>query len=124
MKAGDTFRLAGAADRHTWVIVSDPDQDPARVLCVSFTSYDAGKDPTCVVEPAELTILDHRSCIYYRDVKVASVAALAAGCDKGLIQKRAPVPPGLLKRIRDGFSTTKDVEFKHIEFLLGQGVIE
>jgi hypothetical protein len=27
VKAGDTFRLVGVADRHTWVVLSDPAQD-------------------------------------------------------------------------------------------------
>jgi len=123
MRAGDTFRLRNVADKHTWVIVSDPDQDAGRVLCVAFTSWSVNKDPACIVEVEEFSILTNRSCIDYFDVKIASVAALTAGAAKGLIQQRAPVPPELLARIRHGFNVSRDVPFEHIEFLIRQNLI-
>ena len=40
MQAGDTFRLAGVADRHLWVVLSDPELDTktivARLHCMSY----------------------------------------------------------------------------------------
>jgi hypothetical protein len=124
MKAGDTFRLQGVADRHTWVILSDPEIDDQRVLLVSFTGYFPGMDPSCIVEVEEFSILDKRSCIYYADIKEASVTALDQLQGAGKLQRRSPVPPELLERIREGVSLSRDIEVKHIEFLLGQGVIE
>jgi hypothetical protein len=124
MAAGDTFRLVGVADRHTWVILSDPAIDAARVLLVSFTGYVPGMDPSCIVEVEELSILDKRSCIYYADIKEASVAALDQLQAAGKLQKRTPVSQQLLARIRGGVSLSRDIEVKYIEFLLGQGVIE
>ncbi len=123
MEAGDTFRLQGVADRHTWVIISDPRLDDQHVLLVSFTGYVSGNDPSCIVEVEELPILDKRSCIYYEDVKTASVAALETLRIAGRLHTRTPVSPQLLARIRDGVSLTRDIEKKHIEFLLHQGVI-
>jgi hypothetical protein len=124
MKAGDTFRLQGVADRHTWVILSDPEIDDQRVLLVSFTGYYPGMDPSCIVEVEEFSILEERSCIYYADIKEASVTALDQLQGVGKLQTRSPVPPELLQRIREGVSLSRDIEVKHIEFLLGQGVIE
>jgi hypothetical protein len=124
MKAGDTFRLQGVADRHTWVILSDPEIDDQLVLLVSFTGYFPGMDPSCIVEVEEFSILDKRSCIYYADIKEASVTALDQLQGAGKLQRRSPVPPELLERIREGVSLSRDIEVKHIEFLLGQGVIE
>lgn len=123
MQAGDTFRLQGVADKHTWVIVSDPDQNPSQVYCVAFTSYNVSKDPTCIIQPDEFPLLTHLTCIDYFDVKILSAAALDGGLKKGLIQKRAPVPPELLRKIRDGFNTTRDTRFEYIAFLIAQGVI-
>jgi hypothetical protein len=123
MQAGDTFRLQGVADKHTWVIVSDPDQNPAQVYCVAFTSYDITKDQTCIVQVQEFSILTNISCIDYLDVKIASIMALENGVKQNLIQKRTPVPPELLQKIRDGFNTTRDTKFEYIEFLINQGVI-
>jgi hypothetical protein len=95
---GDTFRLDGVADRHTWVILSDPVQDPNRVLIVSITSYTAGigMDASCIVEPHEFSILTNRSCIYYEDIKEASVANLEAIRTAGRLHKRTPVSGALL----------------------------
>ncbi len=124
MKAGDTFRLHGVADRHTWVIISDPEIDDRCVLLVSFTGYFPGMDPACIVEVEEFSILDKRSCIYYEDIKEASLAALDALQSVGKLQKRTPVSPELLARIREGVSLTRDIQAKHIEFLIQQGVID
>jgi hypothetical protein len=57
MEAGDTFRLVGVADRHTWVIISDPKIDDQHVLFVSFTGYVPGNDPPYIVEVEEFPIL-------------------------------------------------------------------
>ncbi len=124
MEPGDTFRLVGVADRHTWVVLSDPAIDEERVLLVSFTGYFPGIDPSCVVEVEELSILDKRSCIYYADIKEASVVALEQLQAAGKLQKRTPVSPQLLARIREGVSLSRDIEVKYIEFLIGQRVIE
>ena len=124
MKAGDTFRLQRVADRHTWVILSDPEIDDQHVLFVSFTGYYPGMDPSCIVEVEEFSILDKRSCIYYEDIKEASVTALETLRIAGKLQKRTPVSPELLARIRDGVSLSRDIEVKYIDFLLNQGVIE
>lgn len=105
-------------------MVSDPEQDATRVLCVSFTSHTVAKDPTCIVQPSEFPLLDHASSIAYFDVKVASVAALEAGIQSSLIQKRTPVSDALLRRIRDGFNATRDTKFEHIQVLIDQGLIE
>jgi hypothetical protein len=83
VKAGDTFRLLGVAERHTWVILSDPEIDGGRVLFVGFTGYYPGMDPSCIIEVEEFTLLDKRSCIYYEDIKEASVTTLEARPARG-----------------------------------------
>jgi hypothetical protein len=115
--------LRGVADKHTWVIVSDTDQNSAQVYCVAFTSHDVSKDQTCIVQVGEFPILTNTSCIDYFDVKIASVTALEGGIRKGLIQTRTPVSPGLLRKIREGFNVTRDTKYEYLEFLIDQGVI-
>jgi hypothetical protein len=75
VKGGDTFKLVGVADRHTWVVLTDPDQDTDQILIVSFTSFTPGigMDASCVVETNEYSILTNRSCIYYEDIKELSL---------------------------------------------------
>lgn len=125
MNGGDAFRLVGVADRHTWVVLSDPSQDPGRVLIVSFTSYvsGVGMDTSCLVEPHEYSVLTNRSCLYYEDVREASVAALEAIEKAGRLQNRAAVSSALLQRIRDGAVASDECSEKHKQFLRDQGVV-
>ncbi|MFI5455485.1 MAG: hypothetical protein ACHRXM_08535 [Isosphaerales bacterium] len=126
MDGGDAFRLIGVADRHTWVILSDPLQDSHHVLIVSFTSYSAGidMDDSCVVEPDEFSILTNKSCIYYEDMKEASVASLEAIRKAGRLQMRAPVSKALLQRIRSGAIVSDDCKEKYKEFLKTQRLVD
>ena len=103
MKAGDTFRLYGVADRHTWVIISDPEIDDRCLLLVSFTGYYPGMDPACIVEVEEFSILDKRSCIYYEDIKEASLAALDALQSAGNSKREHPSPRSCWRESAKGF---------------------
>jgi hypothetical protein len=49
VRAGDTFFLSGVADRQLWVILSDPEIDPGRVVFVSLTSHDVTKEDVCMI---------------------------------------------------------------------------
>ena len=78
MNAGDTFFLGDkAADRHLWVIISDPTIDPDRVLFVSMTSFDVTKEDVCLVEPGEHPFVSHKTCIAYWNARDASLDVLA-----------------------------------------------
>jgi hypothetical protein len=125
VKGGDTFKLVGVADRHTWVVLTDPDQDTDQILIVSFTSFTRGigMDASCVVETNEYSILTNRSCIYYEDIKELSLANLETLSEAGRIQKRTPVPAELLQRIRDGAMVSDECRVKHKELLIKQGII-
>jgi hypothetical protein len=124
VRAGDTFSLAKAADRHLWVILSDPEIDPARILFVSLTSYDVTKEDACMVEAGEHPFVRHRTCVYYEDIREASLADLARVRDAGLLVPDAAVSPELLARIRRGVSLSRDIKNKYIDFLIDQGVID
>ncbi len=125
MNGGDTFRLVGVADRHTWVVLSDPSQNAKQVLIVSFTSYTAGigMDASCVVEPDEFTILTNQSSLYYADVREAPVAALQTLKDAGRLQLRTPVSASLLQRIRDGAVASGECKEKYKQQLRDQGLV-
>ncbi len=103
MRGGDTFRLVGVADRHTWVVMSDPEKDPNLILIVSFTSYTAGigMDESCIVETSEYSILVNKSCVYYEDIKELSLSDWERLSRGGKMQSRTPVPAALLRRIRN-----------------------
>ena len=125
MNGGDTFRLSGVADRHTWVVISDPAQDPNKVLIVSFTSYtgEVGMDASCIVETDEFSILTNRSCIYYEDLREASVTSLELIKKGGKLQMRGPVSAALLRKIRDGAISSIECKEKYKDLLKKQGVV-
>ncbi|WP_165227396.1 hypothetical protein [Aquisphaera insulae] len=125
MKGGDTFRLVGVADRHTWVVLSDSEKDPNRILIVSFTSFavGVGMDESCIVEVDEFSLLTNRSCLYYEDIKELSLANLTSLEGAGKLRRRTPVPTSLLQRIRDGAIRSPDCKSKFKAILLGQGVV-
>ncbi len=75
MQAGDTFYLQHqAADGHLWVIISDPEQNPARVLFVSMTSYDIDKEDVCLIQAGEHPRVTHKTCINYQLTRHRSYA--------------------------------------------------
>jgi hypothetical protein len=124
VQAGDTFVLVGAADRHLWVILSDPGLDPDRVLFVSLTSHDVTKEDVCLIAAGEHPFVQHQTCVFYEDIREAPLAVLDRLRDSGRLQPREPVSADLLDRIRRGVSLSRDIKLKYIEFLLDQGVIE
>ena len=88
MKAGDTFFLHGkAADRHVWVILSDPVIDPDHILFVSMTSYDVTKESVCLIHAGEHPFVVHETCIAYDIIKVARLDQLSNLAGKGLLSR-------------------------------------
>ena len=124
MREGDAFFLIGAPDRHLWVIVSNPELDPVRVLFLSLTSLDVTKENVCVILPGEHPFVANKTCVYYRDIKEASLDNLIRLRDAGRLRLADPVSADLLRRIREGISLSKEVKFKYIDFLIEQGVID
>jgi hypothetical protein len=124
VRAGDTFFIEGVADRHLWVIISNPEIDPARIVFVSLTSLDVTKEDICVLEAGEHPFLKHKTCIAYHDPREASLEVLTRLGDAGRIRLKEPVSADVLDRIRKGVSLSRDIPFKYIELLLDQGAID
>ena len=77
MRAGDTFYLQHrAADGHLWVIISDPDQNPDRVLFASMTSYDVDKETVCLIQAGEHPRVSHLACNSYQQIRSSSLETL------------------------------------------------
>jgi hypothetical protein len=124
MREGDAFFFVDVPDRHLWIIISNPEIDADRVLFLSLTSLDVTKENVCVILPGEHPFITHQTCVYYRDIKEASLITLLRLRDAGRLRLTDPVSAELLRRIREGISLSKEVKFKYIEFLIGQGVID
>jgi hypothetical protein len=80
-------------------------------------------DAPCIVEPHDFSILTNRSCMYYEDIREASVADLETLARAGRLQKRTPVSGSLLQRIRDGATDSDECPEKFKALLKKQGVV-
>ncbi|HEX8199182.1 MAG TPA: hypothetical protein VF590_01750 [Isosphaeraceae bacterium] len=124
MQAGDSFFLDGVAERHLWVIISDPTVNPERVLFVSMTSFDVTKEDVCLLDAGDHSFVKHKTCIDYSHAREATLTALVRLRDSGRLRPHEPVSAELLGRIRRGVSLSRDIKFRYVELLLDQGVID
>ena len=124
MNAGDTFQLAGAADRHLWIIISDPAIDPNQVLFVNLTTYDPREDQTVVLNVGDHPFIQHRTCVSYSRARVATNFQLEQLKNAQRLIPHASVTAKLLQRLRDGAALSSRIKMGHLELLQNQGLIE
>jgi hypothetical protein len=125
MKGGDTFRPTDASIdtyRHLWVIVSDPDQDPEKVVIVSITEAHPKKDTACILQPHDHPFLYKESCVAYDLANLVSVADLILARDNGDLEPREPIDPAVLERIRKRSSFSKRMDPDLYDILDRQGL--
>lgn len=122
--AGDAFRDASrTVDIHLWIIISDPHQDPSRVLIVSLTTYKPYKDQACRLQRGDHQAIRHDTCVAYNLAKMTTIARLEEARDEGLILRDVPVTSEILTRIREGAALSKRMAIEHFELLEAQGLV-
>jgi hypothetical protein len=125
VNAGDAFFIKDrSVDTHLWVIISDTQADPARVVMVSVTTYENYKEDVCLLEAGDHPRITHKSCVFYKETKMTTLEVLQARLDQGSLSMQPPVTDEILARIRDGVSRSRTIKAKFIDILLEQGVIE
>ena len=125
MKAGGAFHIQNRdVDSHLWVVVSDPDRDPERVVMVSMTTYEDYKEDAYLLDAGDHPRVSRKTCIAYNEARMTTLEHLNALSAKGRLVVRDPVSPEVLKRIRDGASRSRNIKYKFIEILIEQEVIE
>ncbi len=102
VKAGDTLLVTHESYNHLYVICSDPAVDSDRILMVSLTTFRAKEEICCMVAAGEHPFVKHRSCIRYKDARIASARELAILLSSPQMTQREPVSAELLARIRRG----------------------
>jgi hypothetical protein len=125
MRAGDAFFLKSvAADKHLWVIISDPESHPDEVLFVSMTSYDITKEDGCLINQDEHPFVKHKTCIDYSHARHATSAQLDTLLAAQQILQATSVSDDLLERIRMGASSSEDLAQRYKKLLRSQGLID
>jgi hypothetical protein len=103
VSAGDTFLLSHPYN-HLYVVCSDPTLDAEHVVLVNFTTFEQEEESCCIVNPGEHPFITRKSCIRYKDARIAATVALRKLLDLGQMNRREPVSGDLLTRIRNGAS--------------------
>jgi hypothetical protein len=111
------------SDDHHWMIISDPNADPAHVVIVCFITYHEYSEEACIVEAGEHPFIKHRSCVDYAGSFVTTDARLEQHKASGALKPKQPLSPQLLQRIRDGVSDSR-MRFAHLQVLRDQGFVE
>ena len=84
MDAGSTF-LRSDSDKHLWILISDPAQDPQQVLIVNLTTLDDRKEKVCLLHVGDHPWIRHETCVNYADAVVTTVPKLLTAKDAGAI---------------------------------------
>jgi hypothetical protein len=122
---GDTFLLADpAVNSHLFVILSDPAQDPARIVIASLTSWRADKDPSCTAEPGEHRFVRRRSCVHYSEDRLITTSQYDRFLAAGSIVPQDPLSEPLLNRLLDGAAVSPYLPLGSRQILVEQGLID
>jgi hypothetical protein len=127
ISAGDTFIIPDPGrtlDKHLWILISDPDKDPDRVVLVSMTTYRRHQEDVCIIERGEHPFVDRKSCIHYRDAKEVSAAKISHLLETGLLERHHPLGLKLLQRVRAGAALSKRFPLERAEILIEQGLLD
>ncbi len=126
MKAGDTFLVAEPGtsyDSHLWMVLSDPQSDPERVLIVNLTSWREDKDRACVLGPGDHAYVRHRTSVNYAGAKLVSAAEIEGLLESGGLASHTPLDPDVLARIRNAVPASR-MALGHAALLEEQGLID
>jgi hypothetical protein len=123
MDAGTTF-LRADADKHLWIVLSDPTKDPDNVLLVNLTTLDEHKERACVLNRGDHPWIRHESCVNYGDSVVTSLAKLNAALVGGALRVQAPMAPEILRKVRNGALDSERMPLDNADILINQGLVE
>jgi hypothetical protein len=122
VNAGDTYLVAHPYN-HLHVVCSDPAADTSKVLLVSITTFRPKEDESCILGKGDHPFINHKSCMRYKDARVASVAQIRTLLNGGQMTRREPVSGVLLARIRDGAGKSDFLPEECRRLLQSQGLI-
>lgn len=126
MQSGESFRVSQHTrfrDRHIYYILSDPEQDPAKVVIANLTSYEPNEDDSCILEAGDHSTVTNRSCIRYGSARICSMAHIEDAIRRGLVDRHGVVSPRVLTRMHRGAGRSKFLPQECRELLKAQGLL-
>jgi len=94
---GDAFVIGDGG--HLWIVCSVSDRDRSIVI-LNLTTWRAGCDENCVINPGEHSFVKHRSVVSYEHGRIATLVQQ----DKlrSIASSRAPATDALVSKIQVG----------------------
>lgn len=121
---GDTFLISGPdTNNHLFVIISDPHKNPTEIVTVNFTSWEPGKDRSCIIQPGEHPWVTKESCVRYRQERLITLEEFNRCVKSQNINLQEPVSAALLRRIHAGARTSVHPSVRARQILTQQGHI-
>ena len=125
MVPGDAFVLKNlGVDDHLWVVVSDPDRGPDRVVIVSLTTLTPQKEQACVIQGGEHPWVRHLSCAAYEFARIVRKADLNQLRHAGQFDMQVPVSAALLERLRRGVADSTRIPMACADILIEQDLLD
>ncbi|MGB2823129.1 MAG: hypothetical protein WBF17_19245 [Phycisphaerae bacterium] len=109
---------------HRVVVCSDPDLDPSSIVVVPITTWDEGKDESCLVTPDEYGVLTHVSCLDYRYAEIFTAADLSSALASGSIRPCPAVSRRVLEKILAGALDTRFLNPRCLYILTAQNLLD
>lgn len=122
MNAGDAYLLADV-DIHLWVVISDPLLDPIKVVSVNLTTWKPYHDQACVLTGGEHPWVKHKTCVNYREARIASDEDLETLKAHQLLIPQQPFSQELLELLRSRVMDSRMPE-EAADILMTQGLVE
>jgi hypothetical protein len=90
---------------------------------VSITTWKPKEESCCIIKAGEHPFVKHKTCVRYKDARIASAGQLLTLVDRSQMIKREPVSVELLARIRGGATQSDYLPEESRQLLQEQGFI-
>ncbi|MEI7836536.1 MAG: hypothetical protein WCK05_08995 [Planctomycetota bacterium] len=102
---GDTLFFKG----HLFVVLSNSDYDAGHIVLGMFTTWEAYKDPSCILHPGDHPFLDHDTCVDYQTAPLLSAKELDDQIRAGQMTRREKLSQSVLERVLSGAGKTQRI---------------
>lgn len=103
LRAGQAILWAGAgADRHLWLVLTDPDPETAQVVMVMVVTQRQHTDKTVTLASGDHPFIRHDSNIDYGSARPFPSAKIQAALKSGAAKIQPEMTPELLEKVCAG----------------------
>jgi hypothetical protein len=120
--AGTTIELpkTSGATPHLWVVLTDPDGNPAQVVIANLTTRKADSDDTVVLNVGDHSYIKHETIVYYADARLATVEGIEKIAQFPNYGYHDDCSDELLGKIQQGLLTSRYTPKKVKDYCIGR----